>query len=266
MEIAQIKEILNRIGLNEYEAKAYTTLLMLGPSKAREISKESQIPQSKIYEVLETLTLKQLVETLEGRPKEFRAIEPEIALINLLNEKEREINELKKEIKLVSKILKPVKEKQNLVYGVWTSKGKKWNEFFDRMAEMIDRSKKYCYGITREFTRTSRMVEAVKNCLKRGVKFRVLGLDYPQGEKLGVARWYLSVGAEVKYLKMRIHPRILLVDGEEVLIRLDGEPVKKEGFLFYSLYSKDPSLVRVMDEYVKSLWKRAKPLKLTKRI
>jgi len=123
MEIAQIKEILNRIGLNEYEAKAYTTLLMLGPSKAREISKESQIPQSKIYEVLETLTLKQLVETLEGRPKEFRAIEPEIALINLLNEKEREINELKKEIKLVSKILKPVKEKQNLVYGVWTSKG-----------------------------------------------------------------------------------------------------------------------------------------------
>jgi len=266
MEIAQIREILNRVGLSEYEAKAYTTLLMLGPSKASEISKESQIPQSKIYEVLETLALKQLVETLEGRPKEFRAIEPEIALINLLNEKEREINQLKREIKLVSKILKPVREKQNLLYGVWTSKGKKWNEFFDRMAEMIDRSRKYCYGITREFTRTSRMVEAVKNCLKRGVKFRVLGLDYPQGEKLGVAKWYLSIGAEVRYLKMKIHPRILVVDGEEVLIRLDGEPVKKEGFLFYSLYSKDPSLVKVMDEYVKGLWKRAKPLKLTKRI
>ena len=261
MEISQIHKILKKMGLSEYEAKAYTTLLMIGPSKAGEISKESQIPQSKIYEVLDQLTFKQLVEILEGRPKEFKAVSPDIALISLLEEREKEIENLKKEIKLIKKALEPFKLPE-VSYGVWTIKGRKWSEFFNKAAEMLARSRKYVYGVTRDYSRNAKLAQVVKNCIRRGVKIRLIGMEKPVGENYYKAKWYYENGIEIRIHEMKIHPRIVLVDGEEVLIRLDGKPTKKEGFLFYSLWSQDKSLVKVMDSYVKTLWKNSKPISL----
>ena len=262
MEISHIHKILERIGLTEYEAKTYTTLLLLGPSKAGELSREAQIPQSKIYQVLDQLTLKQLVESLEGRPKEFKAVSPEIALLRLLDEKERELKLLKSEVRKIEKSLKPL-QLPEVSYGVWVIKGRKWKEFFNKSAEMIERSRKYVYVVTREFSRTWKLAEAVRNCLRRGVKLRIIGLTEPKNKDAYYrAKWYKKCGIEIKVFKAEIHPRILLCDGKEVLLRLDSKPTRREGFLYYSLWSQDESLVKVMDNYVKTIWKNASPIRL----
>lgn len=258
VEISKIHEILERVGLSKYEARAYTTLLLLGPSKATEVSKESQIPQSKIYQILEQLSLKQLVESLEGRPKEFKAISPEIALLRLIEEKEREIIKLKEDVEKVHEVLKPLILPETS-YGVWIIKGRRWREFFNKAGEMIDRSRKYVYAVTREYSRTSRLSEAVKRCVRRGVKLRIIGLSRPTPESYLRFKWYREHGIRIKIFETKAHPRILLVDGKEVLLRLDSKPTKKNGFLFYSLWSQDESLVKVIDSYVKTLWKNALP-------
>lgn len=259
MEREEILRTLISCGLSEYESRTYSSLVFLGPSKAGTISKESKVPQSKIYEVLDQLMNKQLVEVFDGRPKEFKAAEPEIALKNLLDEQRREIETLKSRVEAMSNFLKPVK-KGEVLSGIWTIKGEKFKEFFNKTAEMLNRSKKYVYAITRDFSRSASMSESVRKCVKRGIKVRVIGMEKINENNYYKALWYKEQGLDLKFFETKVHPRIIVVDGREILLRLDYNPQKRNRFRFNSLWSEDVSLVSVIDNYVKNMWKSAKPI------
>jgi sugar-specific transcriptional regulator TrmB len=261
MSKKDIIKTLQKFGLNEYESKAYFALLNLGSARAGTISLKSEVPQSKIYSVLQSLMGKQLVEMLDGRPKEFRAVSPEIALRNLIYEKERELKQLTQEIKMLSSLLG---REENITTGIWTIKGKKWKEFFVKISEMVERSEKYVYGITKNFSFTSRLGEAIKNAIRKGVSIRVIGLEPPSEKNYFKIKWYVNYGIKLRYFPTRAHPRIVVIDGKEVLLRLDHDPSKKEGFAFSSLWSNDKALVKVFDSYIKDLWKNSKPILFNK--
>ena len=263
MEKEEILRTLVNCGLSEYESKVYSSLVFMGTSKAGSISKASEVPQSKIYEVLEQLMNKQLVEVFEGRPKEYRAAEPEVALKNLLEEKVRDIETIKEKVESIGSFLKPTK-KDEVSGGVWIIKGEKFKEFFNKTAEMMDRSEQYVYAITRDFSRSASMAESLRRCIKRGVKVRVIGMEKISQNNYYRALWYKDKGIEIKLFDAKVHPRILVVDGKEILLRLDYNPQKRNRFQFSSLWSEDASLVTVIDNYVKNMWKNAKPIDLGK--
>jgi sugar-specific transcriptional regulator TrmB len=67
-----------QLGLSEYEAKAYVTLLRENPLTAYEIAKNSQIPSSKVYEVIRRLESRQMVQIVHGeRSKMYIPISPD---------------------------------------------------------------------------------------------------------------------------------------------------------------------------------------------
>ncbi|MCS7120365.1 MAG: helix-turn-helix domain-containing protein [Nitrososphaerota archaeon] len=71
-EISNVaKEILSGLGLTEYEIRAYINLLRVGATTAGQISKDANIPYSKIYEVLNSLERKGWVESRSERPKRY---------------------------------------------------------------------------------------------------------------------------------------------------------------------------------------------------
>jgi sugar-specific transcriptional regulator TrmB len=76
----QVQKALETLGLTEYEAKAYISLIEKGTSTAGNLSAASEIPHSKIYEVLTRLEKRKLVETQKGRPILFKAVKPANAL------------------------------------------------------------------------------------------------------------------------------------------------------------------------------------------
>lgn len=260
MKKEEILQTLVGCGLNEYESRAYSSLVFLGTATASNISKSSGVPQSKIYEVLDALMGKRLVEMFDGRPKEFKAVRPQIALKNLLEKRTQEIDALKSQVVRLGDYLKPL-AKEETISGVWTVKGRKWVEFFDKVVEMTSRSKKYIYGVTRDYSRSAKLGETVKKCVKRGVKVKVIGLEDVGGDNYYKAKWFNEHGAQLRVFETKVHPRIVVIDGKEVLLRLDYTPQKKNKFKFSALWSEDPSLVRVFDSYVKNLWKIAKPVK-----
>lgn len=263
MEREEILRTLISCGLSEYESKVYSSLVFLGPSKAGTISQESKVPQSKIYEVLDQLMNKQLVEVFDGRPKEFKAAIPEIALKNLLEEKTGEIERLKSKVESMSNFLKP-SNKNEVLGGVWTIKGEKFKEFFNKTAEMLDRSRKYVYAITRDFSRSAMMAQSVKKCMKRGVTVRVIGMEKLNEKNYYRALWYKEKGIALRFFDAKAHPRIIVVDGKEILLRLDYNPQKRNRFRFNSLWSEDASLTTVIDSYVKNMWKNASPISFKK--
>jgi sugar-specific transcriptional regulator TrmB len=262
MEKKEILEVLQKLGLGEYESKAYAALSVLGPTKAGELSREALIPQSKIYEVLANLTRKQLIEVLEGRPKEFKAVSSNLIIKSLVTEKEDEIKNLKEKALVISSLLKPEKPREEIMTGVWVQKGEKFFEFFDKLSEMFDRAEKYVYAITRDFSYSHRLRDAVRGCMKKNIKLFIMGLEINDSNYYK-AKWYDSNGIPVKIFETKVHPRIAVVDGKEVTIRLDSDPLKKR-FSFQSIWSEDPSLVAVFDSYMKNLWKNAKPVDFKK--
>lgn len=259
MNREEILRTLTSCGLSEYESKVYSSLVFIGPSKAGSISRESNVPQSKIYEVLDQLMGKQLVEMFDGRPKEFKAVAPETALKNLLEERTRELDTLKGKVENIGEFLKPTKPSE-VLGGVWSIKGEKFKEFFNKAAEMMERSDKYIYAITRDFSRTAPLAEALHKCKKRGVKVRVIGMEQVNEKNYYKARWYADHGIDVRVFETRVHPRMIVADGKEILLRLDYEPEKRSGFFFSSLWSEDASLVAVIDSYVKNMWENSRPL------
>jgi sugar-specific transcriptional regulator TrmB len=71
-----VVEKLQRIGLTEYEAKAYLALLNTHLSTATKVSEKSGVPRTKIYTVLEALKQKGWVRVYSGVPLLFKAVEP----------------------------------------------------------------------------------------------------------------------------------------------------------------------------------------------
>lgn len=77
---------LKGIGLTMYEAQAYVTLTSLISATADEVSQNSGIPRSKIYDVLKKLNEKQFLEIEDGRPLNYNVKSP---VEVLTREKER---------------------------------------------------------------------------------------------------------------------------------------------------------------------------------
>jgi sugar-specific transcriptional regulator TrmB len=82
---------LTDLGLANYEADAYRTLLGKGSATAKEISAESDVPMGRIYDVLEKIETRGLVHAQgAGQPEKYAAVEPNVALERLFEEKQRE--------------------------------------------------------------------------------------------------------------------------------------------------------------------------------
>jgi sugar-specific transcriptional regulator TrmB len=69
--------LLQRVGLNKYEAEAYAALLRYGPLTGYELGKRSEVPLSRSYEVLERLASKGLALVQPGDPPRYAAEPPE---------------------------------------------------------------------------------------------------------------------------------------------------------------------------------------------
>ena len=76
-----VVDILQSIGLSEYQSRAYVTAVGLGSTTLSSLSDEADIPQQRIYDVVDDLEERGLVEVHEGKNgKEAVAVPPTVGL------------------------------------------------------------------------------------------------------------------------------------------------------------------------------------------
>ena len=76
----EAKRVLHELGLTQYETRAYLALLDKGNLTASQISEYSEVPYSKIYEVLASLEKKGWIKAERGRPSKYYPKSPSEAL------------------------------------------------------------------------------------------------------------------------------------------------------------------------------------------
>lgn len=73
----KLVDSLRRLGLTEYEARAYVSLTELGPSKPREVAYRAEIPHPSAYDALKRLVSRGWAETVASRPTIYSPRSPD---------------------------------------------------------------------------------------------------------------------------------------------------------------------------------------------
>ncbi len=83
--MSKLTEILRNFGLSEYEARALLALLSKGTMTAKEVAEISGIPRTSVYDVMNSLLTKGLIESF-GKPMKFKALKAD-EIISMISRK-----------------------------------------------------------------------------------------------------------------------------------------------------------------------------------
>jgi len=107
----EAKRILRELGLTDYETRAYIALLEHGVLTASQVSENSDVPYSKVYETLTSLERKGWIETEQGRPGRYYPKAPSDALATAKMQLEEKVKAWEK---TMTSELQPFYEKREI--------------------------------------------------------------------------------------------------------------------------------------------------------
>jgi sugar-specific transcriptional regulator TrmB len=90
---------LKALGLNEYEAKVYSTLVGLQKATARDIHEVSGVPRGRIYEILHDLAVRGFIGVEEGSPNAYYRLDTDQVIDRLKADAIAELEEARTALK-----------------------------------------------------------------------------------------------------------------------------------------------------------------------
>jgi sugar-specific transcriptional regulator TrmB len=97
-------ELLQQLGLKEYEAKCFVALSRMPKGTAKEVSEISDVPRTRVYDAVRVLETKGLVDVQHSNPQEFRATSIEEAARTLRTEFESRTAQLEETLRNIEKV------------------------------------------------------------------------------------------------------------------------------------------------------------------
>jgi len=161
----EIIVVLKRIGLSDYESKAYLALVMRSHGTAEEVSDQAGIPRTSAYKVLDSLRARGMVSSTGGRPAVFRPAPPQEVKEKLLADTERAFQKMER--------LQGVLSERGTPQLVYTIVGRE--RTLAKIGEMIDSSREALL-ISSPLMRDIVQEHGgrIANAIKRGVRVRVV--------------------------------------------------------------------------------------------
>ncbi|WP_247728412.1 TrmB family transcriptional regulator [Halovivax limisalsi] len=264
---------LRDLGLSEYEARAYRSLLQTGPTTAKELSRASDVPMGRIYDVLNSIEQYNLVRSqTASRPKKYVAVEPSTALDRLLADKKRELEERADQYEsIVDDLSDELVATDPVDEQFWTAAIGPADTFEligERLAAADDSIVMVAADPTPQIdvrTVGEEVLDHLESALDRGVSVDVL-MNRSLVDELpqSVGRRYRRTLQSRSDFAVRTSERVTgsfnLIDSIEVCIQVPN-PLST-GEIFGTIDLKDAEFAgEVYDEF-RPLWREAKPLEL----
>jgi len=128
------------LGMSEYEARAYLSLVEAGAAKASTISMKCGVPRTKIYSILRRLTDVGLAVEIPGEPRKFAPAPPKTAFEAHLRSYEQTVKNLLSVVSSLDEVFRRVSNEVTLQQGtIWVIKGEQ--ESLGKIGEMLTQAK-----------------------------------------------------------------------------------------------------------------------------
>ena len=217
---------LTQLGFTQNESKAYIALLKQHPATGYEISQQSGVPRSAIYDVLKRLELNGIVSSEGTRPVYYIPIDPEQLSSNLASQFEHNIQELKTSLAQLGTRCDTDK--------TWNIKG--YRAMIDQARSMIDQAQDSIYFSiwNREYDALRQQLE---NAIARNLNIHCFSFTHINNPLTEV----LSYDADEEELrKIWQRQMVIIIDKKGVLIGgADNSPENR------AIRTDNPAVVKI---------------------
>ena len=262
-------DLLKSIGMNKYERNLWVSLLYKGTATAGELADMSQVPRSRCYDVLETLSTKGFIVVQHEKPLKYRAIDPEEA-VNRVEKKIQDDTQIAlkrlesikrtESIRELEKLYKESAKNINPAEIIGTLKGR--NSHSRHAESLYKKAKKEIKIVVTEKSLDSlvdRHHNHLKKIAKAGVKIKVLT---NKKSNSGEASTKLSKFADIRNIDDKgdyknFNTKFSIVDGKEFLLSLTEDDTHPDHeVVFWS--QSDHASKNMMEPLFDGMWKNSK--------
>jgi len=237
------QKLLMEYGFNLYESRIICSLVSAGKATAKYIAQDAAVPKNKVYEILESLLQRGLVQLLPGKPKRYAATSLPVAIERNIRERTLRLEQVGKTLKSYFNKL-PKKEEQPKKF--WAMEGK--SAMVNKIVETLDSVQKESLGFIDIWTARPENLSAIKRAIDRGVKFYFLGSV--NKKTLPLVKKYEKLGVKIKNYNIR-GAGYSVFDGRYVQQRIT------EGKII-SLWIENVYLAKILREHFFDIWKKVK--------
>lgn len=235
-------DLFDELGLTKNEGRAYETLVKFGKSSAGEVSARSKVSYSRIYDVLDSLLHKGLIEIVPEKTKKFIPSKPD-SLLKLVEEKQKLLEKAKDKVKELKQFYN-VKVKNPVIMG----QGRK---AFYKIAEELKKAEKYAYDVKWSAEVNPKWEQDTKKVLKKGCDIKTL-VRYDKETEKDVKHW-MKVNLNIRKMDNE-GVALSIVDDKEVMISLIKNNV--------TLLIKDEAFTKVMKRMFLETYNNSKKINL----
>ena len=158
-------ELLQQLGLKEYEAKCFVALTRIPKGTAKEISDISEVPRTRVYDAVRVLETKGLIEIQHSSPTVYRAVPMTEATATLRSEYESRVDSLVDAIDRIEPA--PSDEDEEVTHEVWSLTGAK--PIANRTDELIDgASEEIVLVVGSEEVLTAELIDKLQRARSQG--------------------------------------------------------------------------------------------------
>lgn len=232
-----IYQVMKKYDFSEMETKVYMALLEKGNLTGYEISKQSGVPRSKVYNVLEKLLKKNLIVVNKSEPKLYHAISSNEFLEKLEKDVKQDLSFLNKKLGMIKE-----KEEEEVLW-----KMDQVNSVLNKAEHLINvASDSLLVQIWHE-NLTEGLLVALQNAEKRVKKFVLILFSSKHDYQLPFERFYIHGFESQKMDDFGFKWINVVVDEKEVIYgTLDEEQLSAD-----VVWTKNHAMVNLAKEYVK---------------
>lgn len=241
---SKLTNFLEKLGLTEYEARTLESLFTLHEAFAPEISRQAQVPKTRVYDVLERLMGKQLIIEVYGRPKKYKTLNPSRVLSILIENKKNEISDLEKQ---TEKLLSDLDFNAPEAGSERVMKVRDQNDFIKILSQEIENANESIVGFTKISKPHSQLKDAIRKASKKAdVRFIHKNLEEDFASEL------ISHGVSLKESNHSLNA--YLIDGKKVILALSDFEQEFPEYHF-TIVENNPSMAQLLQSYFESNWK-----------
>ena len=204
-------EQLERFGLSAYAARTFVALAGLGTGTARDVSQVAEVPRTRVYDAIDELHDRGLVDVQQSSPKQFWAISAETASRTFEHDLQHRVETFRTALGK----LEPV-ERRAEQRGVWTVNGQ--TAVTERVLEFFASADDEIVYMTVEGLLTEDLIEGLGEAAERGVSVKLAGVSTEVQERIQDEIPGATMFESLWVWSDTSAGRLMMVDGRKTLV------------------------------------------------